>query len=647
MNERCLIPKQIFNGAIIAFLIAIFLPCESYASEAFVSEMCNLYNISTGNAGKALAAFAIISVGVGFFTGKVSWGLMVGVSMGVATMAGAPSIVSAISGQSTFVCEEATYNSDCADGASCDSCPTGRTGLTCQDYLPGYSSASASGCDEASGYTKIGASCYKSCSLSERGISQTTVTHASDQTTTCNAANFGGSLTYTCDNGTLKNVVNNCVCTGHFSGTNCERCFEGYVGSQCDSCDSASYTMVGSSCQKDCTTTDTNTISGIPTGQRLLATSGTYTCSSPYANAVDYSCVEGILNFSSTCSMCQTDYKMISGACVPNCIINTTGNTIVAGVSATSLDATANGETGTKTCDVSGYRGSLSYTCNTRTPTIITPCAIRVSCTGGTPSTITDSVSGVSYNVHTFTSSGTLDCTQAGSVQVLVVAGGGAGSPGYNSAGGSGGGAGGVLYSDSFSISSTSYTVTVGSGGIPKTTNTGTDYTDNSSNGTNSSFSTLSATGGGAGGVREYNGRSGGSGGGGGITASSRSGGAGISGQGNSGGANYTSNQLQVFRGGGGGGAGGVGTSGTATTGGNGGAGKNYNISGTDVYYGGGGAGSYYNTCTPNGLPGIGGGGAVGSAGAANTGGGGGGAVSASTFGGAGGSGIVIVRYVN
>lgn len=69
-----------------------------------VSTMCNMMKVVTGNAGKAIAAFAIIAVGVGFFTGKVSWGLLVGVTAGIAAMFGAPTIVSAISGGSTVKC---------------------------------------------------------------------------------------------------------------------------------------------------------------------------------------------------------------------------------------------------------------------------------------------------------------------------------------------------------------------------------------------------------------------------------------------------------------------------------------------------------------------------------------------------------------
>ena len=62
----------------------------SASSNVLVDTMCQAMKIVTGNAGKAFAAFAIISVGIGFFTGKVSWGLMIGVAAGIAAMFGSP-----------------------------------------------------------------------------------------------------------------------------------------------------------------------------------------------------------------------------------------------------------------------------------------------------------------------------------------------------------------------------------------------------------------------------------------------------------------------------------------------------------------------------------------------------------------------------
>ena len=69
-----------------------------------VDTMCNALKIVTGNAGKAFAAFAILSVGIGFFTGKVSWGLMIGVAVGISLIFGAPTVVSAITGEGAFDC---------------------------------------------------------------------------------------------------------------------------------------------------------------------------------------------------------------------------------------------------------------------------------------------------------------------------------------------------------------------------------------------------------------------------------------------------------------------------------------------------------------------------------------------------------------
>ena len=74
---------------------------------AFVATICNVLKIVTGNGGKAFAAFAIISLGIGFFTGKVSWGLMIGIAAGIAAMFGAPTIVAAISGTTSYDCKSA------------------------------------------------------------------------------------------------------------------------------------------------------------------------------------------------------------------------------------------------------------------------------------------------------------------------------------------------------------------------------------------------------------------------------------------------------------------------------------------------------------------------------------------------------------
>ncbi len=95
----------------VAPVIAPLLTSDAAAStvdtndNALSNVMCRALNIVTGSAGKAFAAFAIISVGIGFFTGKVSWGLMIGVAAGIAAMFGAPTIVKAISGNDAVDCD--------------------------------------------------------------------------------------------------------------------------------------------------------------------------------------------------------------------------------------------------------------------------------------------------------------------------------------------------------------------------------------------------------------------------------------------------------------------------------------------------------------------------------------------------------------
>jgi hypothetical protein len=207
----------------------------------------------------------------------------------------------------------------------------------------------------------------------------------------------------------------------------------------------------------------------------------------------------------------------------------------------------------------------------------------------------------------------------AQTVEVLVVAGGGAGS--LTAAGG---GAGGLLYDAAHSVSAGPYTVTVGNGGTASPL----------ANGGNSVFNSLTAIGGGAGGDCIIGPFTGGSGGAGGNCGDGQAGAAGTSGQGFAGGGGY---------GGGGGGAGAVGA---ADSPGTGGVGLQYSINGTATYYAGGGGGGSYAYGTAGGL---GGGGAMGSNvaaggnGTVNTGGGGGGSDGVANS--AGGSGIVIIAY--
>ena len=264
---------------------------------------------------------------------------------------------------------------------------------------------------------------------------------------------------------------------------------------------------------------------------------------------------------------------------------------------------------------------------------------------------------------QSFTSSGTFSVPSGVSaVDVLVVAGGGAG--GIDNAGG--GGAGGLIFRPGFTVTpGGTVSVTVGNGG----TGPGPGPAQGAHNpGQDSAFGTLTAKGGGGGvnGGAGSNGTPGGSGSG--ATRYSSTGGTGIQptqpgdsgnfGFGNPGG-QTTSPNPGPAAGGGGGGAGGAGAQGGSGGAGNGGVGKQYNIAdgSTNVYYAGGGGGGWQNPGTAsNGGQGGGGDGATpsdqtpggtdGGPGTANRGGGGGGGSSGGgETGGSGGKGVVIVSF--
>jgi hypothetical protein len=267
--------------------------------------------------------------------------------------------------------------------------------------------------------------------------------------------------------------------------------------------------------------------------------------------------------------------------------------------------------------------------------------------TGGSTVKVTKESNGY-YETHTFTSTTAgqaltfTNSVPAGlKAEVLVVGGGGGGGKSGDSqlyAGGGGGG--GVIIHSAYSLTATSYNVTVGGGGSAATSiaGSGGDKGVDSKFGTD--FTAIGGGGGGSHGPGEANaGRDGGSGGGGcymagggatkqtnapaGATTYGRPGG-GVAGIG--------------YSGGGGGGAGGAGG---APTGERqsalGGSGISSSITGTAAYYGGGGAAG--GGSNPDATYGASGG----ASGTANTGDGGGGGCGGQ--GGNGGSGIVVVRF--
>lgn len=269
---------------------------------------------------------------------------------------------------------------------------------------------------------------------------------------------------------------------------------------------------------------------------------------------------------------------------------------------------------------------------------------------GGTVSTVGG------YRIHTFSYTGgpqTFTPDEAGQVEYLILAGGGAGGAQYvhyyEAAGA--GGAGGLLYSTA-TVGSQPYTIVVGAGGT-STDSTGPD-SQTSTKGSNSTALGLTALGGGVG-LQGYESISAGrqNGGSAGSHMSTDPGTtAGTPGQGNASGARSGVGQDSYS--GGGGGAGSAGSNATSGRGGNGGNGLSNSISGSSVVYGGGGGGSRASTGGGSyGSGGSGGGGNGGQGNGTNGLGAGGGAgiqdgnsgSSSGKRGGFGGHGVVIIRY--
>ena len=88
--------KKIF--LLTLFTLVLVSISHAATTDAMTQTLCNVYQFITGGVGKAICSFVIVGVGIGFFTGKVSWGTLIGVTLGIASLFGGPSIMAAITG---------------------------------------------------------------------------------------------------------------------------------------------------------------------------------------------------------------------------------------------------------------------------------------------------------------------------------------------------------------------------------------------------------------------------------------------------------------------------------------------------------------------------------------------------------------------
>jgi type IV secretion system protein VirB2 len=103
--------QMLSKAMIIAFMaITLFSVAPVYQGNALtpaeggaITEiLCRASNFISGNTGKAIAVLVVISLAIALFLGKVSWGMAIAVAVGMGILFGAPGLVGAISGDSSF-----------------------------------------------------------------------------------------------------------------------------------------------------------------------------------------------------------------------------------------------------------------------------------------------------------------------------------------------------------------------------------------------------------------------------------------------------------------------------------------------------------------------------------------------------------------
>ncbi len=144
--------------------------------------------------------------------------------------------------------------------------------------------------------------------------------------------------------------------------------------------------------------------SSVPTGS-----SGTLTCVSPqYSGSMNYSCSNGSLTISNNSCGCGSGYVLINGLCETSC---STGST----VGITSRTVSPSYSTQSLDCDISGYTGTVNYTCVQGIFRVIGGgCAMpscQVSFEGISPTSVAGTATTESLNCNADGYSGTINYT--------------------------------------------------------------------------------------------------------------------------------------------------------------------------------------------------------------------------------------------
>ena len=69
-----------------------------YGTIGITNVLCNVIGVAQGNTGKTIAILVVISIAIGLFLGKITWGVAIAVAVGMGVLFGAGPMVFAISG---------------------------------------------------------------------------------------------------------------------------------------------------------------------------------------------------------------------------------------------------------------------------------------------------------------------------------------------------------------------------------------------------------------------------------------------------------------------------------------------------------------------------------------------------------------------
>jgi type IV secretory pathway VirB2 component (pilin) len=87
-------------GCLLAIIGCLFIISNAHAGQAIGDALCKLAELALGKAGRGLATLAVIILGIGATLGKVSWGMAIIVTVGIAVVFNAETFAVWIGGPS-------------------------------------------------------------------------------------------------------------------------------------------------------------------------------------------------------------------------------------------------------------------------------------------------------------------------------------------------------------------------------------------------------------------------------------------------------------------------------------------------------------------------------------------------------------------